>query len=129
MQVEYRRIAGKVGMEVVMRKELANGKEALAAMHCSNWDEITGAQQEAYLLELSRELERAETKTLTTKLRVGDTCKKVKGYVFNGVVRSVFTTLSGEERLVVELLNLNDDGNGNGLLHIFSPEQLEKTYE
>lgn len=64
---------------------------------------------------------------MKTKLQIGDTFKKVKGYVFNGVVRSVFTTLQGEERLVVEMLNLNDDGNGNGMLHIFSPEQLEKT--
>ena len=129
MQVEYRRIENKVGMEVVMRKELPNGIEALAAMHVSNWDVLTEEQQEKHLLELSRELERAQTKNMNTKLRVGDTCKKVKGYVFNGVVRAVFTTLKGEERLVVELLNLNDDGNGNGMLHIFSPEQLEKTYE
>lgn len=129
MKVEYRRIDNKVGMEIVMRKELPNGTEALAAMHVSNWDVLTEKEQDMRLVELSRELERAQTQKMNTKLRVGDTCKKLKGYVFNGVVRAVFTTLKGEERLVVELLNLNDDGNGNGMLHIFSPEQLEKTYE
>lgn len=53
------------------------------------------------------------------KFKVGDHVEKVVGdYRFIGHVRSVFKKASGVERLVVE--------NPDGILHIFSPKQLEK---
>ena len=53
---------------------------------------------------------------------VGDKVSKPKGYAFDGVVVSVFSTLSGKLRIVAELTT----SNGEGMLHIFSPTQLEK---
>lgn len=53
--------------------------------------------------------------------RVGDLVSKPKGYSFDGNVRSVFQTLAGEVRIVAELTT----SNGLGMLHIFSPSQLE----
>lgn len=55
------------------------------------------------------------------KFKVGDKICKPKGYTFNGEVRSVFTTVSGEIRVVAELTT----ENGLGMLHIFSESQLE----
>jgi hypothetical protein len=52
---------------------------------------------------------------------VGDPIRKPKGYSFNGEVRSVFTTRSGETRIVAELIG----DNGGGMCHIFSLSQLE----
>jgi hypothetical protein len=51
---------------------------------------------------------------------IGDSVSKVGGdYRFDGVVRSVFTKLSGVIRLVVE-----DD---RGILHIYSEKNLKKS--
>ena len=55
------------------------------------------------------------------KFKIGDKVIKSKGYSFDGEVRSVFTTSSGEIRVVVEL----KPGNGGGMLHIFSESQLD----
>jgi hypothetical protein len=49
---------------------------------------------------------------------VGDKVKKPKGYAFDGIVVAVFENTKGEVRIVAEL-------EGNGMLHIFSPQQLE----
>jgi hypothetical protein len=52
-------------------------------------------------------------------LNVGDRVRKISGdYLFIGVVRAGFYKQSGAVRYVVE----NDDG----VLHIFSRQQLEK---
>lgn len=56
------------------------------------------------------------------KFKVGDNVRKSKGYKFPGSVRSVYTTLEGETRYVVQLVC---DGVG-GLQHIFNEEQLER---
>lgn len=56
------------------------------------------------------------------KFKVGDLIRKPMGYQFDGVVVSVFKTLSGQVRIVAEML----PGNGGGMLHIFSPDQLER---
>lgn len=56
---------------------------------------------------------------------IGNRAKKKIGYRFNGEVRSVFTTRTGETRLVVELIG----DNGGGLLHIFNPNQMEKSHD
>lgn len=53
------------------------------------------------------------------KLEIGDVVRKKKGYSFTGEVRAVFTNMTGQERIVVELLN------SGGLLHIFSPGDVE----
>ncbi len=53
-----------------------------------------------------------------TKFKVGDRICKPKGYKFPGIVVSVFQTTSGEIRIVAELID-------NGMLHIFSENQLE----
>lgn len=55
------------------------------------------------------------------KFKVGDKICKPKGYTFNGEVRSVFTTIAGDIRVVAELTT----ENGLGMLHIFSESQLE----
>lgn len=51
------------------------------------------------------------------KFRIGDKVHKPKGYKFDSTIVAVFTTLSGEARLVAE--------NSEGILHIFSETQLE----
>lgn len=56
-------------------------------------------------------------------MKKGDMVRKVKGYVFEGEVRSVFTNRAGAVRVVVELVN--PGGNGDGMLHIFDVNQLE----
>lgn len=58
------------------------------------------------------------------KFKIRDKVRKLKGYNFIGVVVSVFNNLSGEERLVIELVN-KCCGNGDKMLHIFNPEQVE----
>jgi hypothetical protein len=50
--------------------------------------------------------------------KIGDKVRKPKGYAFDGIIVSIFENTSGEIRIVAEL-------EGNGMLHIFSPSQLE----
>jgi hypothetical protein len=57
--------------------------------------------------------------SLNSKFIIGDRVFKPKGYEFPGTVVSVFETLKGNIRLVVEM-------DGYGLLHIFNEDQLEK---
>jgi len=52
------------------------------------------------------------------KFKIGDKIYKPKGYKFPGTVVSVFTTTTGETRIVAEL-------EDNGMLHIFTEAQLE----
>lgn len=53
--------------------------------------------------------------------KIGDPVHKPKGYNYPGEIVSVFTTISGEIRYVVEAT-----GEGyKGMLHIFNAEQLE----
>ena len=56
-----------------------------------------------------------------SKYKVGDAVNKVRGYKFPGIVVAVFKTIRGEERLVVECMVPQVEG----MLHIFSPENLE----
>lgn len=51
------------------------------------------------------------------KFKVGDIVKKIKGYKHIGIVVTVFKTVAGLKRLVVD--------NGDGLLMIYNEEQLE----
>lgn len=53
------------------------------------------------------------------KFQIGDKVYKPKGYKFPGIVVALFTTTSGEKRIVAEL-------EDNGMLHIFAETQLEK---
>ena len=55
-----------------------------------------------------------------TKFKVGDCVQKLKGYRWPGVVVSVFETLAGETRVVVECTV----PAVSGALHIYSPEQI-----
>lgn len=57
--------------------------------------------------------------------KIGDKVSKPKGYAFDGTVVSVFTTLTGNIRIVAELTT----SNGEGMLHIFSESQLAKRNE
>jgi len=50
--------------------------------------------------------------------KIGDKIKKPKGYEFNGIVVGIIYNTKGELKIVAELEN-------NGMLHIFSPAQLE----
>jgi len=50
-------------------------------------------------------------------MKIGFKVKKTKGYTFNSIIRAVFETKAGKTRVVAE--------NGEGILHIFAPEQLE----
>lgn len=56
-----------------------------------------------------------------TKLKVGSKVRKITGYKCNGEILSIFKTKGGEIKVVVEFDLIP------GLLHIFSPEQLEKS--
>lgn len=53
---------------------------------------------------------------------IGDRVKKKNGYLWPGVVVSVFMTLQKKVRVVVEC----DVQEVSGALHIYSPDQLEK---
>lgn len=53
---------------------------------------------------------------------VGERVRKLKGYAWPGVVVSVFKTISGATRVVVECTV----PEVAGALHIYSPEQLER---
>ncbi len=53
---------------------------------------------------------------------VGDYVTKPAGYSYYGQVVSVFNTTAGHCRCVVELIG----DNGGGMLHIFSPHQLQR---
>lgn len=55
-------------------------------------------------------------------MELGHRVKKVKGYPFPGVIVAKFYTLAGKERFVVEC----DVPEVSGILHIYSPEQLEE---
>jgi hypothetical protein len=52
--------------------------------------------------------------------KVGDRVQKASGYKWPGVVVSVFNTLAGKTRVVVECTVLEV----SGALHIYSPDQL-----
>jgi uncharacterized protein YaiL (DUF2058 family) len=49
---------------------------------------------------------------------IGTKVRKIKGYKFDGTIVANFRTVAGKDRLVVD--------NGDGLLHIFNAEQLER---
>ena len=53
------------------------------------------------------------------KVKVGDRVRKRKGYDFDSTVVAVFQNLAGQTRLVCESAVIP------GLLHIFSPVQME----
>jgi hypothetical protein len=53
-------------------------------------------------------------------MKPGDRVEKVKGYKWPGIVVATFSTLKGEQRLVVECTV----PEVAGALHIFSPDQL-----
>lgn len=57
------------------------------------------------------------------QIRIDDHVTKISGYPYTGTVVSVFTTLAGNERAVVE-----SDAHP-GMLHIYSLGQLELTNE
>jgi hypothetical protein len=52
--------------------------------------------------------------------KIGDSVQKASGYMWPGVVVSVFVTLAGKTRVVVECTV----PEVAGALHIYSPEQL-----
>lgn len=56
-----------------------------------------------------------------SRFRQWDKVRKRSGYQFPGVVVSVFMTLSGQERYVVECVV----PGVAGILHIFNGDQLE----
>lgn len=64
-------------------------------------------------------------------LQPGDRVEKCEGYPFPGQIRSVFQNSEQQWRLVVEFHMVYPDGSATGadyatgLLHIFSPKQLE----
>lgn len=58
-------------------------------------------------------------------MQVGDTVQKIKGYSWPGVVVAVFENLKGQTRIVVECTV----PEVAGALHIYNPEQLERTHD
>lgn len=58
---------------------------------------------------------------MEAQLKVGDKVEKVSGYKWPGVVVSVFDTLSGERRVVVECTVAEIAG----ALHIYNEKQLK----
>jgi hypothetical protein len=57
---------------------------------------------------------------MDTQLKVGDKVEKVSGYKWPGIVVSVFDTLAGERRVVVECTTIEVAG----ALHIYNEKQL-----
>jgi hypothetical protein len=57
---------------------------------------------------------------MDTQLKVGDKVEKVSGYKWPGIVISVFDTLAGERRVVVECTT----PEVAGALHIYNEKQL-----
>lgn len=53
-------------------------------------------------------------------IRTGDYVSKKSGYKYEGWIVADFVKTTGERRVVVQEVN-------SGMLHIFNPEQLEKT--
>lgn len=53
---------------------------------------------------------------MSATLQIGDRVTKPEGYRFDAWIVAVFDTLAGKRRVVAD--------NGDGLLHIFAPEQL-----
>jgi hypothetical protein len=56
-------------------------------------------------------------------LKIGDLVEKIKGYKFEGQIRSIFKNSKGDTRVVVEF---HDDCKPTGMLHIFNLEQIRK---
>jgi hypothetical protein len=56
-------------------------------------------------------------------MQIGDRVRKIKGYQWPGIIVADFTNLAGQRRIVVECTV----PEVAGALHIYSPEQLEKT--
>jgi len=54
------------------------------------------------------------------ELKVGDRVEKTSGYKWPGIVVSVFDTLAGERRVVVECTTIEVAG----ALHIYNEKQL-----
>ena len=52
------------------------------------------------------------------KFKVGDRVYKPKGCKFPGIIVAIFKNTKGQTRLVAEMID-------NGMLHIFTEEQLE----
>lgn len=57
---------------------------------------------------------------MDTQLKVGNKVEKVSGYKWPGIVVSVFDTLAGERRVVVECTTIEVAG----ALHIYNEKQL-----
>jgi hypothetical protein len=57
---------------------------------------------------------------MDTQLKVGDKVEKVSGYKWPGIVISIFDTLAGERRVVVECTT----PEVAGALHIYNEKQL-----
>jgi len=57
---------------------------------------------------------------MDAQLKVGDKVEKVSGYKWPGIVVSVFDTLAGERRVVVECTTIEVAG----ALHIYNEKQL-----
>ena len=57
---------------------------------------------------------------MDTQLKVGDKVEKVSGYKWPGIIISVFDTLAGERRVVVECTTIEVAG----ALHIYNEKQL-----
>jgi hypothetical protein len=53
-------------------------------------------------------------------MMVGDKVERIEGHRFPGVVRAIFTTLAGDERVVVELT----DKEKKGVLYTCKPSEL-----
>ena len=53
-------------------------------------------------------------------MKLGDRVERVEGYKWPGIVRAIFTTTAGEERIVVECTS----DAVRGALHIYNPAQL-----
>jgi len=62
---------------------------------------------------------------METQFKVGDKVEKVSGYKWPGIVVSVFDTLAGQRRVVVECTT----PEVAGALHIYNENQLVSVLE
>lgn len=118
-EVKFKAYNMKYAIEILEKelKELANTRDGK-----TNRDDYT-LNAEAARLHKMEEVKTA-LNLISSKVHVsgsyplGTEVMKPKGYSFRGIVVAAFTTIAGKERYVVD--------NGEGLLHIFNAEQLER---
>lgn len=96
--------------EAVMLTEMGN-----------NGYELCAKEGNAYYFKRAVEVKNLAQPDVLSSFPLGSKVRKIKGYKFDGTIVANFKTVAGKDRLVVD--------NGDGMLHIFNEEQLERVID